>query len=176
LANRYATALFGLASERAALEQVEGDLGRVERALDENAELSRLLSSPIVSREEHARVVSAVAERLGLSELVGNFLGVLAEHRRLAALPGIIRGFRNKLAEHRGEETAEVISAAPLSEAQLAEVKDGVAGFVGRPVNLDSSVDPSLLGGIVVRVGSRMVDASLKSKLQQLELSMRGVR
>lgn len=176
LADRYATALFDLALQRKALEQVEGDLATLDRAIEGNADLARLLASPIVSREEHGRATQALAERLGLSEIVRNFLGVLARQRRLFALSAIIRAFRQKLARHRGEETAEVVSAVPLSEAQLASIKEGVAGYVGRPVSLAAAVDPALLGGLVVRVGSRMVDASLKTKLQQLELSMRGVR
>ena len=176
LANRYATALFELASERNALEQVERDLDRLGRTVQDNAELARLLSSPVVSREEHAQVGDMLADRLELGELSRNLLGVLARQRRLGALPALVRAFQQMLAEHRGEETAEVVSAVPLSEDQLASVREGVAGYVGRPVNLTTAVDPALLGGIVVRVGSRMIDTSLKTKMQHLEQSMRGVR
>jgi F-type H+-transporting ATPase subunit delta len=176
LANRYATALFELASERKALEQVEGDLASLDRAIGETADLARLISSPIVSREEQARAMGALADQLGLSDIVKNFLGVLAERRRLGALPAMIAEFNRRLAAHRGEETAEVTSAVPLDESQLASVKDAVAAYAGRPVQLSASVDPGLLGGLVVRIGSRMIDASLKTKLQHLELSMRGVR
>lgn len=176
LANRYATALFELAAERNALEQVGNDLGLLGRTVEENMELRRLLSSPVVSREEHGRATAALAERLGLSEVVASFLGVLARQRRLFALPQMIGEFQRMLAAHRGEETAEVVSAVPLSDEQLASVKESVATYVGKPVSLEASVDPALLGGLVVRVGSRMIDASLKTKLQHLELSMRGVR
>jgi F-type H+-transporting ATPase subunit delta len=176
LANRYATALFELASERNALEQVEGDLASLDRAIGETTDLARLISSPIVSREDQARGMAALADQLGLSDIVKNFLGVLAERRRLAALPAIIAEFNRQLAAHRGEETAEVTSAVPLDESQLASIKDAVAAYAGRPVQLSASVDPGLLGGLVVRIGSRMIDASLKTKLQHLELSMRGVR
>jgi F-type H+-transporting ATPase subunit delta len=176
LASRYATALFELASEQNALDQVEGDLLTLERALDESPDLGRLIRSPVVARDEQGRAMAALAERLGLGELTRNFLGVLAAQRRLVALPGVIAGFKRQLAVHRGEETAEVTSAVPLDEEQLAGVKDAVARYAGRPVQLTATVDPALLGGIVVRIGSRMIDASLKTKLQNLELSMRGVR
>jgi F-type H+-transporting ATPase subunit delta len=176
LASRYATALFDLASERNALEQVERDLAALDRAIAESADLKRLIASPIVSREDQARAMEALADQLGLDQIVKNFLGVIAERRRLAALPGMIVGFNRQLAAHRGEETAEVTSAVPLDEGQLASVKDAVAAYAGRPVQLTTSVDPGLLGGLVVRIGSRMIDASLKTKLQHLELSMRGVR
>lgn len=176
LATRYATALFDLAAERNQLDAVGKDLEQLGAAVAGNAELARLLSSPIVSREEHGRATTALAERLGLSELTGHFLGVLARQRRLFALPAIIHEYQRMLAVHRGEETAEVVSAVPLSEDQLAQVRESVAAHVGKPVSLETSVDPSLLGGLVVRVGSRMIDASLKTKLHNLELSMRGIR
>ena len=120
--------------------------------------------------------VHALAERLGASDTVRSFLGVLARQRRMAALPAIIDGFARLFAAHRGEETAQVTSAVALDEAQLGAVRDAVAGYVGRAVQLSAVVDPALLGGLVVRIGSRMVDASLKTKLQNLELSMRGLR
>ena len=176
VASRYANALFDLARERGGHEQAGADLAALQQMVQESDDLGRLLASPIVSREEHARAMDAVAERLGAGDTVRNFLGVLARQRRLGALGAIIDEFARLLAAHRGEETAEVISAVPLDEAQFGEVREAVAGYVGRPVQLTASVDPSLLGGMVVRIGSRMVDASLKTKLHNLELSMRGVR
>jgi F-type H+-transporting ATPase subunit delta len=176
LAGRYATALFELASERGELDRVETDLRSVETALEGNPELGRALRSPVVRREEHAQAMTAIGERLGLGEAVRNLLGVLAQKRRLATLPAIINVYRSLLASHRGEETAEVVSAAPLDEQDIARLKESVARFAGRAVSLTARVDPSLLGGLVVRLGSRMIDASLKTKLQQLELSMRGLR
>ena len=119
--------------------------------------------------------MATLAERADISPLVRNFLGVLAQKRRLAALPGIVAAFRAMLAEHKGEATAEVISAVPLDEQQLKALEESVAAYAGKAVSLSSSVDPSLLGGLVVRIGSRQIDASLKTKLHQLELSMRGV-
>lgn len=176
VASRYANALFDLARERGGLEQAGADLAALQQMVQESDDLGRLLASPIVSREEHARAVDAVAERIGVSETVRNFLGVLAQQRRLGALSAIIDEFARLLAAHRGEETAQVTSAVPLDEAQLGDVREAVAKYVGRPVQLAAEVDPALLGGVVVRVGSRMVDASLRTKLQNLENSMRGVR
>lgn len=176
LADRYATALFELAAERGALDRVEADLGALERALAESADLARLIRSPVVGRDDQGRAVEAVAARMDLGELASNFLGVLAGQRRLAALPAAIAAFKRRLAAHRGEETAEIVSAVPLEEGQLDAVKQAVARHAGRPVQLAARVDPALLGGIVVRIGSRMIDASLRTKLRNLELSMRGVR
>lgn len=176
VASRYANALFELAQERGGLEQAGADLASLQQAIGESDDLARLLRSPIVSREEHARATAAVAERIGASETVRSFLGVLAAQRRLGALPAIIDEFSRLLAAHRGEETAEVTSAQPLDDAQLGSVRDAVAQYAGRPVQLTASVDPALLGGVVVRIGSRMIDASLKTKLHNLELSMRGIR
>ncbi len=176
VASRYANALFDLALERGGLEQAGADLAALQQAVAESDDLARLMSSPVVSREQHARATAALAERLGSSDMVRSFLGVLARQRRLGALGAIIDQFARLLAAHRGEETAEVVSAVPLDETQLADVRDAVAGYVGRPVQLSAAVDRSLLGGVVVRIGSRMIDASLKTKLHNLELSMRGVR
>lgn len=176
LAGRYATALFDLASDRGELDRVEADLTGLEQALDGSPELGRMLKSPIAGREEQGQAMAALAERLSSSETVRGFLGVLAQKRRLAALPDAARQFKAMLAERRGEETAEVVSAVPLAPAQLDELKASLAKRAGRAVNLTASVDPDLMGGLVVRLGSRMIDASLKTKLQQLELSMRGVR
>lgn len=176
LAGRYATALFELASERGELDRVEADLTDLEQALDGSPELGRMLRSPVAGREEQGQAMAALAERLSSSETTRGFLGVLAQKRRLAALPDVARQFKAMLAERRGEETAEVVSAVPLAPAQLDELKASLAKRAGRAVNLTASVDPDLMGGLVVRLGSRMIDASLKTKLQQLELSMRGVR
>ena len=176
LAGRYATALFQLASERGALDQVESDLGAIEQVLDQNPDLARLLKSPVVSRDEHERALRSLGESHSLDEVTRNFLGVLAQKRRLAALPGVARDFKAMLAERRGQQTAEVVSAVPLTPGQLDELKASVGRYAGRDVSLTTSVDPGLMGGLVVRVGSRMIDASLKTKLHQLELSMRGIR
>ena len=176
VAGRYATALFGLASERGALDKVEADLGALSRALQEAPELRRVLRSPIVSREEHERTLESLAGRLDLGDVVRNFVGLLAQKRRLGYLDGVIAGFRALLAQRRGEVTAEAVSAVPLAEGELAELRESVGRYAGRAVNLTTRVDPSLIGGLVVTIGSRMIDASLKTKLQHLEQAMRGAR
>lgn len=176
VAQRYASALFELARERDALDTVAADLDRLQAMLAESAELGRLFSSPIVSRAEQRRAVATLAERVGFAELTRNFLGVLAEHRRLSALPAIARAYRAKLAELRGELTAEIVAAAPLGAEELATLEGAIARFAGRKVRLETSVDPALLAGLVVRVGSHMVDASLRRRLRQLEQVMKGIR
>lgn len=175
MASRYATALFELAGERKALDKVAADLTAIQGMLAESGELRQAMNSPVVSRDAQEAGVTALAERAGLDPITRNFLGVLARNRRLFALPHIIEAFQAKLAAARGEVTAEVTSAVPLDAQQLDAVKASVGRYAGKAVSLKTSVDPSLLGGLVVRIGSRMVDASLKTKLQQLELAMRGV-
>lgn len=175
VAQRYASALFELARERDALDAVASDLDRLEGLIGESGELARLLASPVASRAEQRRAVLAIAERAGFGDLVRNTLGVLAEHRRLGALRALARAFRERLAEARGEVAAEVVSAAPLGAEDLAALEGAVARFAGRKVRLEASVDPALLAGLVVKVGSRMVDASLRRRLQQLEQVMKGI-
>lgn len=175
VAQRYASALFELARERDALDAVAADLDRLDAIVAESSELARMLASPVASRAEQRRAVLAVAERAGLGELTRNTLGVLAEHRRLGALRALARAFRERLAEVRGEVTAEVVSAAPLGGEELGAIEGAVARFAGRKVRLETSVDPTLLAGLVVKVGSRMVDASLRRRLQQLEQVMKGI-
>lgn len=175
MATRYATALFELAEQSNALDKVADDLTTVERMTAESEDLRQALRSPIVSRDAQAAAVTALAGPAGIGDLVTKFLGVLAENRRLFALPAITVAYRSRLAAARGEVTAEVTSAVPLDEQQLEAVKASVSRYAGKAVSLAADVDPSLLGGLVVRIGSRMIDASLRTKLQQLELAMRGV-
>jgi F-type H+-transporting ATPase subunit delta len=174
LAGRYATALFELARERDVLDATASDLGSLKAMLDESDALRRLVLSPVVAREDQGRAMAALVERAGLGELTGNFVGLLAGNRRLFGLTDMIAAYETLLAAHRGEVTAEVISARPLSEAQAAAVAAALKSVVGSDVRLTASVDESLLGGLVVKLGSQMVDASLKAKLQSLELAMKG--
>lgn len=176
LAARYATALFELAHERDALDAVAGDLATVRAMLDESADLRRMVRSPVIARDAQGRAIAAIAAHAGLGELAANFLGLLARNRRLFALSEMIRGFDARLALHRGEVTAEVASARPLSEAQQQEINAALARALDRKVLLRDIVDPSLIGGLVVKVGSRMIDASLKARLQALRLAMKGAR
>jgi F-type H+-transporting ATPase subunit delta len=175
LAGRYATALFDLARDEKALEQVEGDLANIEAMMAESEDLRRLVRSPVISRDDQGRAMAALVERLAPNPLTARFIGVVAHQRRLYALGQMIQRFRELLAEHRGESAADLLSARPLSEVQVGAVRQVLAGIVGRQVNLAVKVDPELIGGLVVRVGSRMVDSSLRAKLQRLRLAMKGV-
>lgn len=174
LAERYAAALFDLADERKALDAVAYDLTQLRHMIDDSSDLRRMIRSPVLQRDEQAKAIGAVAERAGLKDLTRNFLGLLARNRRLFALPEMIRGFLAILAARRGEVTAEVISAQELSPAQRKAVDERLRKAVGGKVAVDLRVDPSLLGGLVIKVGSRMVDASLKNKLARLALAMKG--
>lgn len=174
LAQRYATALFDLAKAEQSLDRVEGDLSGFVRLLDESADLKRLVESPVIGREEQEKAVLDIAGKGGLEALTTRFLGLLARHRRLFALPGIAKAFTAMLAAHKGEVSAEVVSATPLAEADLDTLRQSIAAHVGQAVTVETRVDPALLGGVVVRVGSRMLDASLRTKLQKLEQSLKG--
>jgi F-type H+-transporting ATPase subunit delta len=174
LAGRYASALFDLASEAGTVTAVEGDLDRLAEALDESAELRALIRNPEVSREQIGKVVSGMADYLGLAELTRNFLGVLAENRRISDLPAMIRAFHAIAAAQRGEVTAEVASAHALTDAQLATLEQKLRAREGRTVKLKTRVDPDLLGGLVVTVGSRRIDGSIRTRLNSLAQAMKG--
>ncbi len=175
IAGRYATALFELAAEQKVLDEAAHDLAVIGALLEESDDLRRLVRSPLFKREEQARAMAAVMERSGTGDLVQNFVGVVARNRRLFALPEIIRDFKALLARHRGEVAASVASAAPLSKQQVAAIEAALRKAVGTDVTLQASVDPSLIGGLVVKVGSRMIDSSVGTKLQNLRLAMKGV-
>ncbi len=174
LAGRYATALFDLADQEKVLDQVADDLRAIGGMIDESADLKRLIRSPVLSRDAQGAAMKAVLERADLSAMTRNFVGLVARNRRLFALPGMIRGYLQLLAERRGEIRAEVTAAQELSPLQVAVVKDQLKKAVGSKVSVDIRVDPAIIGGLVVKVGSRMVDSSLRSKLQRLQLAMRG--
>jgi F-type H+-transporting ATPase subunit delta len=175
LAERYAAALFDIADERRTLDEVESDLRQLRAMLAASVDLSRLVRSPILTRSEQGKAIGALATRAGFSRLVRDFLAVVAKNRRLFAVPAMIEVYLAKLAERRGEVTAEVIAAQPLSETQLARLSDQLRRSVGRRVSVDATVDSGLIGGIIVKMGSRMVDGSVRSKLQRLQLVMKGV-
>lgn len=175
VAERYASSLFELALEAGSVDKVGADLDRFQALLDESEDLRRLVASPVFSAEEQRSAVSAVSEKAGISGLVGNFLKVVAGNRRLFALPGMIRAFRVIAAEHRGEITAEVTSAHALSAAQETELKSALKGVTGKDVAIAVTVDPSILGGLIVKVGSRQIDTSLRTKLSTLKLALKEV-
>ena len=174
LAERYAAALFELADERHALDAVAGDLRELRGMVQDSADLMRLLRSPVLSRDEQGRAIAALAEQAGMSNLTRDFLGVVARNRRLFAVPEMIVAYLRQLAERRGEVTAEVTVAQPLTEARHAALTEQLRRAVGARVAVNVRVDPSLLGGMIVKVGSRLVDASLNSRLQRLRLAMKA--
>lgn len=175
LGERYATALYELADEQKALDDVAADLRALRGLIDESADLRRLIRSPVVTRADQGKAIAALAERAGFQSLVRNILGLLARNRRLFVLPQVIEAYLAELAARRGEVTAEVIAAQALTEAQRQMLDEKLRRAVGGKVTIELRVDPSLLGGLIVKLGSRMVDASLSSKLQRLQLAMKGV-
>ena len=175
LSGRYATALFDLADEVKALDDVASDLASIGAMIEESADLQRLIRSPIISRDVQLDAMDAVLEAAGVGRLTRNFIGVVTRNRRLFGLPGMIKDYQALLAAARGEATAEITSAQPLSDAQMSAVENSIKKAMGTKVAIDAKVDESLLGGLVVKVGSRMVDTSLKTKLSQLRLAMKGV-
>jgi F-type H+-transporting ATPase subunit delta len=174
LAGRYATALFELARDAKAIDTVEKSLASLRAALDESDDFKRLTTSPLISRGDATKAAEATARALKLDSTTAKFLGVLAENRRLGQLAPAIRAFRQLAAAHRGETNAEVTSAYPLSSDQIAALKQQLRQRIGRDVAVDCSVDPSLLGGLVVRIGSQMIDSSIKTRLNSLALAMKG--
>ncbi len=175
LSGRYATALFELARERGELEAIERDLAVLERLLEESAPLGQIVRSPVMTRAAQAAAMVRLAESAGLADLTARFLGVLASNRRLAALGDIIRDFSRLMAVHRGEVRAAVIAARPLDTKRVEALKAKLRTIVGRAVTVDTTVDESLIGGLVVRIGSRMIDGSIATKLARLERAMKGM-
>jgi len=165
VAQRYASALFELARDDSALEGVDADLVAFRGLLNESADLRRLVSSPVFSAEDQERAIGAVTDKAGITGLVGNLVRLIARNRRLFTLPDIIKGFQAMLAIHRGEITADVTSARPLSDAQTAALKAAMKASLGKDVTIDSRVEPAILGGLIVKVGSRMIDSSIRTKL-----------
>jgi F-type H+-transporting ATPase subunit delta len=175
LAERYAAALFDLADERRILDEAAANLRQLKAMMTESAELSRLIRSPILSREGQGKAVVALAERAGFAPLVRDFLAVVARNRRLFAVPAMIEAYLENLAERRGEVTAEVAAAQALSATQIDLLREQLRRSVGRQVAIDVRVDPGLIGGMIVKVGSRMIDGSIRSKLQRLQMAMKGI-
>ena len=174
LAGRYASALFDLARDQRQIESVNTSLETLRSALADSKELSELVASPLVSREEAGKAFAALAPGLGLDPITGNFLAVLAKNGRKRQLAQVIQLFRRLAADHRGEETAEVVTARPLNDDQLARLKQQLRARAGREVAIDASIDPAILGGIVVKLGSRQIDASIRTKLNRLANAMKG--
>ena len=175
VAGRYATALFELGLEEKALEQIETDLGRFGEALDASDDLQRLVKSPMFSTEEQDRALGAILDELKIEGLTKNFLLLVSKNRRLFATPDMIRAYRAMLAEHRGEMSATVTAASKLTNTQATALKQALKAGLGKDVMLDQLVDPSLIGGLMIKVGSRMIDTSIRTKLNSLKHAMKEV-
>ncbi len=174
LAGRYASALFGLARDEKQIDAVSRSLEVLHQALADSRDFDQLVISPLVGREDAGDAFAAVAGQLSLDPLTTNFLGVLARNGRKAELRAVIRAFRKLAADHRGETTAEVVSAHPLGDDQIEKLKAQLRGRAGRDVAIEARVDPNILGGLVVKLGSQMIDASLRTKLNRLAQVMKG--
>lgn len=175
VAERYASSLFDLALEAGSVESVGSDLDTFQRMIDDSADLKRLIVSPVFSADDQFKAISAIVAKASITGLVGNFLKVVARNRRLFAVPGIVRSYREIAARHRGEVSAEVTSAHALTAAQQTELKAALKGVTGKDVAVNVTVDPSILGGLIVKVGSRQIDTSLRTKLSSLKLALKEV-
>ena len=177
MAGRYASALFELALESRALDAVKADLEKFDALIAENKDLERLVRSPVFGADEQLKALGAILDKAGIKGLTANFLRVITTNRRLMAVRTMIRDFRTLLAQHRGEITAHVTVAEKLSDKNLSALKDALKSVTGgKDIDVDMNVDPAIIGGLVVKVGSRMVDSSLRTKLNSIKLAMKEAR
>jgi F-type H+-transporting ATPase subunit delta len=177
MAGRYASALFELALEEKALDSVKADLEKFDAMLAESSDLERLVRSPVFSADDKLKALSAILDKAGIKGLAANFLRVLTTNRRLFAVSDVVRGYRALVARHRGEVTAQVTVAEKLSDKNLAALKDALKSkTAGKDIDLDVKIDPSIIGGLIVKVGSQMVDSSLRTKLNSIKLAMKEAR
>jgi F-type H+-transporting ATPase subunit delta len=174
LAGRYASALFDLARDQRQIEAVGKSLEALSQALVDSKDFHELVTSPLVSREEAGKAFAALGPQLALDPITTNFVGVLAKNGRKGELRNVIRAYRRLSAEHRGETTADVITARPLNDNQLAALRQQLRVRAGRDVNIEAQVDESILGGIIVKLGSQQIDASIRTKLNRLAQAMKG--
>jgi F-type H+-transporting ATPase subunit delta len=176
IAQRYATALFELATEdKAGLARLEADVDALSAALAESADFREVISSPIYSRDDQSRAIAAVAKAMDLSTLMSNTLALMASKRRMFVLPQFAAALRDLIAEAKGEVTAEVASARALTSVQSEKLAKALSANVGKTVKLNATVDETLIGGLVVKVGSKMIDTSIRSKLAALQNTMKEV-
>jgi F-type H+-transporting ATPase subunit delta len=174
VSGRYASALFDLATEQKDVPAIEADLFKFEQLLEMSPELRNLIRSPVTSADEQGKALAAVASKAGIGGVTANFIALVAKNRRLFVVPEMIANFRSMAAKARGEVTAEVTSAHPLTEAQTLALKETLRSTAGYNVVLASKVDPSLIGGLIVKIGSRMIDSSIKTKLENLSVALKA--
>jgi len=175
LAGRYATALIELATDKGELDKVADDMKQLQVMIGESDDFVRLIRSPVISRGDQQKAMDAILTKAGMSDLTKQFIGLTSRNRRLFALPSMIAAYQQILAGRRNEVTAQVTSAKEMSDKQVSALGASLKKVVGSDVMVDAKVDPSLLGGLIVKVGSRMVDSSLRTKLQHLRLAMKGI-
>jgi len=175
MAGRYAAALFELAQESNAIDGVTGDLARFEGLIAESTDLQRLVRSPVFSSDDQTKAITAILDRAQIGGIAGNFVKLVARNRRLFAVRDIIAGYRKLVAKARGETVADVTAAQPLDDTNLNVLKEALKAATGKDVAVNVKVDPSLIGGLIVKIGSRMIDASLKTKLQSIKIAMKEV-
>ncbi len=176
VAGRYATALFDLAVEEKALDKVRSDLDRFDEMVAGSADLNRLVRSPVFGAEEQVKALAPVLKQAGIEGVSANFIKLVASNRRLFAIRDIIKAFRAMVARHKGEVSASVTVAEPLSNDHLSALKSALNSVTGKDVDLKVEVDPSIIGGLVVKLGSRMVDSSLRTKLNSIKTAMKEAR
>jgi F-type H+-transporting ATPase subunit delta len=175
MAGRYAAALFELAKEQRQLAEVERDLATFQAMLDASDDLRRLVRSPVIAAEDQAKALSAIFAKAGIKGLTTNFVKLIAKKRRLFAVADMMKAFRALAARERGEVSADVASAHPLTSEQMQLLSDTLRTSIGKSVKVNTRVDPNLLGGLVVKIGSKMIDSSLKTKLDNLKVAMKGM-
>jgi F-type H+-transporting ATPase subunit delta len=176
MAGRYATALFELALEEKALDKVRADLDAFDTLVESNPDLDRLVRSPVFGADEQVKALSAILDKAGIKGVAANFLRVVTANRRLFAVRGMIRAFRALVAKHKGEVSADVTVAEKLSDKNLAALKGALNQVTGKDVDLNVKVDPAIIGGLVVKLGSRMIDSSLRTKLNSIKYAMKEAR
>ena len=174
LCGRYAVALFDLARDANALDTVAESLSALKAAVAESPDFKGLITSPVLSRDAAGKTIAAVASSMGIDALTTKFLGVLAQNRRLGQLPAVIRAYETLLSNHKGEARAEVTSAHPLTKTQITALAKSLKARVGREVAVEAKVDPAILGGLVVKIGSQMIDSSIRTRLNTLAMAMKG--
>jgi len=175
IAERYATAIFEISQEEKSLEKLESDIADLSAALEASEELRDFIASPILSRADLGKGIGAIADKLDLAPVLKNGLGVMADKRRLFVLPQLLEKLRGMIAEHKGEVTADVVSAKALTKAQSEKLAKTLKASFGKDVNIKATVDESLIGGLVVKVGSKMIDTSIRSRLNSLQNAMKEV-
>ncbi len=176
MAGRYATALFELARDANAIDPVKADLERFDALVAESADLERLVRSPVFSADEQLHALSAVLGRAGIGGLAAQFLKLATSNRRLFAVRDMVRGYRELVAVHKGETTAEVTVAEQLKDDHVAALRGALKAVSGKDVDLNITVDPAIIGGLVIKLGSRMVDSSLRTKLNSIKHAMKEAR